>query len=98
MKLLASYFLLEPSEDFLPTCKVAIYMRPATLPDIESEIYVHYFSKKKQSIWFKAIKSAVHVYNVSYYVILAKSISLQHEISLSMSSSVAGSITCFSTN
>ena len=37
-------------------------MPPATLPDIESEIYVLLF-QKKQSIWFKAIKSAVHVYS-----------------------------------
>ena len=35
---------------------------PATLPDIESEIYVLLF-QKKQSIWFKAIKSTVHVYS-----------------------------------
>ena len=40
-------------------------MLPATLPDIESEIVInmHYFSIKKQSIWFKAIKYPVHIYS-----------------------------------
>ena len=37
------YLLLEPSKDFLLTCKV---MPPATLPDIESEM--HYFTKKNR--------------------------------------------------
>ena len=32
-------------------------MLPATLPDIESEMYA------TQDIWFKAIKPAVHVYS-----------------------------------
>ena len=34
-------------------------MLPATLQDIESEIYALLF----QDIWFKAIKSGVHVYS-----------------------------------
>ena len=53
------YLLVEPSEVFLPTCKVC--MLPATLPDIESDM--HALLLKKQSVWFKAIKSTVHVYS-----------------------------------
>ena len=53
------YLLLEPSEDFFANMQG---MLPATLPDIESEIYALRF-QKKQSIWFRAIKSAVHVYS-----------------------------------
>ena len=45
------YLLLELSEDFGKL--------PATLPDIESEIICNAFPKK-QSIWFRAIKSTVH--------------------------------------
>ena len=41
MKLLALYLLLEPSEGILHG------MLPATLPDIESEIYVLLFQKKR---------------------------------------------------
>ena len=51
VKLLALYLLLDANEVFLQG------MLPATLPDIESEIYV------LLSNWFKAIKSAVHVYS-----------------------------------
>ena len=56
VKFLALYLLLDTNEVFL------YGMLPATLPDIESEIYALLF-QKKQSVWFKAIKSAVHVYS-----------------------------------
>ena len=49
------YLLLEPSEAFANLHG----MLPAILPDIETEIYVLFF----KSIWFKAIKSPVHVYS-----------------------------------
>ena len=56
VKLLALYLLFDAKEDCLHG------MWPATLLDIEIEIYVLLF-QRKQSVWFKAIKSAVHVYS-----------------------------------
>ena len=59
VKLLALYLLLNGNKVFLHG------RLPPTLLDIESEI-VYYVSKKNiQSVWFKAIKSAVHVYSES---------------------------------
>ena len=59
MKLLAMYLLLGPSEIF---GQHTWYAASYTLPDIKSEMYALLFQKNR-SIWFKAIKSAVHVYS-----------------------------------
>ena len=77
------YLLLESSEGF---SNMQHNMLPATLPDIESEIIMYYFSKKFMFM----------VSYYSYYIFLAKKIFTI--IKFSMSSSAAGSVSCFSTN
>ena len=77
--------MLKPGEVILPTCK--IIMLAAKLPDIESEM--HYSSKKnrvsssiKLNPQFMFIVSCLEL--ASYKVILAKSISLQHNLTFNV--------------